>query len=109
MNTHTYTLPRDFDLLSEPMQQRLQRRIAHHNGAIGLVVERIRTELAQLDASPDAQSEANRRTYQAQRALLVAQLTYLAQLGEAQSVDEQPQAGSFWSRFRRERSMPVTE
>lgn len=109
MNTYTHTLPRDFELLSQPMQQRLQRRIAYHNGALGPVVEAIRAELAQLDASPDAQSEARRRSYQAQRALLVAQLAYLAQLGDAQSADEQPPAAGFWSRFRRGRSTPVTE
>lgn len=109
MNTNTYTLPRDFDLLSEPMQQRLQRRIAHHNGAIDPVIDAIRAELAQLDASPEAQSEARRRSYQAQRALLVAQLAYLDKLGESQAAREQPQAGSFWSRFRRGQRTPVTE
>lgn len=107
MNTHTQ--PREFDLLSEPMQQRLQRRIAQHNGAIGPVVAAVRAELAQLDASPDAQSEDSRRSYQAQRALLVAQLTYLDTVGAARSADEQPQAAGFWSRFRRGRSTPVTE
>lgn len=107
MNTHR--LPRDFDLLSEPMQQRLQRRIAHHNGAIGPVIEAVRAELAQLDASPQAQEEASRRSYQAQRALLVAQLAYLDKLGESQSANAQPPARSFWSRFRRGQHTPVTE
>jgi small-conductance mechanosensitive channel len=107
MNTHT--LSRDFDLLSQPMQQRLQRRIAHHNGALAPVIEAVRTELAQLDANPEVTSEDGRRSYQAQRALLVAQLTYLDAVGAAQSVDAQPQPQGFWSRFRRGQRTPVTE
>ncbi|HEY0601566.1 MAG TPA: hypothetical protein VGD58_01585 [Herpetosiphonaceae bacterium] len=107
MNTHTP--PMDFDLLSQPMQQRLQRRIAHHNGALGPVVEAIRAELAQLDADPEVMSEDSRRSYQAQRALLVAQLAYLDTVGAAQSADAHPQAQGFWSRFRRGQRTPVTE
>lgn len=109
MNTQTHTVPNDFDLLSQPMQRRLQRRIAHHNGALGPVVEAIRAELAALDASPDAQSETSRRSYQAQRALLSAQLAYLDRLGEGQTAQAQPPARSFWSRFRRGQQTPVTE
>jgi small-conductance mechanosensitive channel len=107
MNTHTPSM--DFDLLSQPMQQRLQRRIAHHNGALGPVVEAVRAELAQLDADPEVMCEDSRRSYQAQRALLVAQLTYLDTIGAAQSADAQPQVQGFWSRFRRGQRTPVTE
>lgn len=107
MNTHIPS--RDVDLLSQPMQQRLQRRIAHHNGARAPVIDAVRAELAQLDADPEVMSEDSRRSYQAQRALLVAQLAYLDTVGAAQSADAQPQAQGFWSRFRRGQRTPVTE
>lgn len=109
MTKETRTPTIESDLLSPAMQQRLRQRIARHDGAIAPVSVEIQAELAQLDASPAAHAETERRSYQARRALLVAQQEYLARLAQAAAVEAPPQRRRFWAQLRGGRPTPVRE
>lgn len=87
--------------LSRAMQQRLQTRIAQNDGNVEPVIEKVRNELAQLDADPTMQEETNRPRFQSQRALLVAQIDYLIMVVNHQEEPEQSRSRNFWARFRR--------
>jgi hypothetical protein len=101
MTAHTpHTM--NFDLLSDGMQRRMQQRLAQQQGNVDQVSQEIRHELARLDQHAAQDAPADRRAYQAKRALLVAQLSYFAQLAQmhTQRENDQPRRRSFWSRFR---------
>ncbi len=96
--------------LSRPMQQRLQTRIAQHNGDVEPVIMKVRDELAQLDADPTMREETNRPQFQSQRALLVAEIDYLMLVVNRQQEQEPSRSRTFWARFRRPtRQTPATE
>ncbi len=73
---------RDFDLLSQPMQQQLQARVAERNNNVAAVQEEVEAQLAELDRHGEPRDRTARRHYQAQRALLVAQRTFLVTLND---------------------------
>ena len=78
---------RDFDLLSRPMQQRLQARVAERHNNVAAVQQEVEAELAKLDRHAEPPDRTARRHYQAQRALLVAQLTFLTTLNDMRHGD----------------------
>jgi predicted ATPase len=104
--TMTFT---DSTLLSQAMQQRLQTRIAQHNGLVEPVATAIRQELAQLDHETATKTGAESQSFQAQRALLIAQLSYLASVEQQQQAEEQGGERGFWSWFRRGSQKPVAQ
>ena len=87
--------------LSRAMQQRLQTRIAQHQGVVASVIEKVQQELEALDNNTEMQSDTNRPHFQSQRALLVAEIDYLTMVANRQTEQEMPRSGNFWARFRR--------
>jgi hypothetical protein len=65
---------RDFDLLSQPMQQQLQARVAERNNNVAAVQEEVEAQLAELDRHGEPRDRTERRHYQAQRALRDCQI-----------------------------------
>ncbi len=80
MSRQQQGLGQDFDLLSQPMQQRLQERVAERNNNVAAVQQEVEAQLAELDRHGEPLDRTARRRYQAQRALLVAQPTFLVTL-----------------------------
>ncbi len=78
---------RDFDLLSRPMQQRLHARVAERNNNVAAVQQEVEAELAELDRHAEPRDRTGRRQYQAQRALLIAQRTFLTTLNDTRHAD----------------------
>lgn len=67
---------KDFDLLSQPAQQRLRARVADAQGDISAVAAEVRAQLDANDAAAGTSSQAD-------RAFLVAQLAFLDALASA--------------------------
>ncbi len=91
--------PQNFDLLSQPAQQRLRARVADADGDIMAVANEIRAELETFDRDGEIGPDtAGRR--QADRAFFVAQLTYLDLLERMQEQRAQPQRRGLFERLR---------
>src|SRR5688572_25677114 len=102
MGRQQHAVVRDFDLLSAPMQQQLQARVAEHHNNVAAVQQDVDAELDRLDRRGEPQEEAARRHYQGQRALLIAQRTFLTQLlSTVQAQTAQRDQAAPWYRLRR--------
>jgi hypothetical protein len=99
MSTQSTAQVASFDLLSQPARQRIRARVSDAGGNISTIREEVATALAALDH--EAAEGAVPTNYQAQRAFLISQLTYLDHLAQS----EQPQAPArgrgLWARFGR--------
>ena len=84
------------------MQRRLQARVAEHHNNVAAVQQDVDAQLDTLDRRGEPREEAARRHYQAQRALLIAQRTFLTQLGSTlhAQATQRDQAAP-WYRLRR--------
>lgn len=76
-----------FELLSDPARERLRRRVIDAGGNIDAIVDEIRAKLDDHDQHGAAAQAAS----QAERPLLLAQLTYLNALAQAQTADDDVQ------------------
>ena len=72
--------------LSPEARQRLDERVAAAGGDAGAVAREVANQLAELDNRPMPEEEGPERTeYQAARALLIAQVSYLEKLASSKS------------------------
>jgi hypothetical protein len=103
MGRQNQTVVRDFDLLSAPMQRRLQARVAEQNNNVGVIQQDVDAQLAALDRQGEPREAAARRRYQAERALLIAQRTFLTTLGHTvhSQTEQREQRVAPWYRLRR--------
>ncbi len=70
--------------ITPAMRQRLDERVAAAGGDVDTVYREISTQLAELESKPIPEVEsADHIQYQADRALLVAQLSYLEEVADA--------------------------
>lgn len=90
MGRQQQAMVQDFGLLSQPMQERLQARVAERNNNVSAVQQEVEAQLAELDHHGEPRDPTGRRYYQAQRALLVAQRAFLVALSDALQAQAPP-------------------
>ncbi len=106
MADHKHDQVQAFDLLSQAARQRLRARIADAGGDTAQVAREIGAQLERLDMQPAPAGEGASIKRQAERAFLVAQLTYLTHLAQQADQPDQPRErrglGRIWNVFKRQ-------
>lgn len=97
-----------FDLLSQTARQRLRARVADAGGDTAAVAREIQAQLDHVDGESLPDTGGTRISGQAERAFLVAQLTYLNTLSQGADQQEQrakqSRLGWLWQRLHRQRA-----
>jgi hypothetical protein len=94
MTNEMHTQLKDFDLLSQPAQQRLRARVADAHGDLGAVAAEVRAQLEACDAAAQSSSD------QADRAFLVAQVAFLDALAQATQTSTPARRPGIMARIR---------